>query len=234
MLLKQFPTDSSALNNLAVAYFFVLNFAKAQETGKRALELYPRNVLFRNNYALYAMYAGDFDAGHEAIRASAPRSRRQPVLQDLSAAGDCGHDQRPIRRAAKSYAQMANAGPAGASLASTALADLAVYRGHYAEAEEILKTGIQADTKANNTGGIAAKRIILAELYAATGRLPQARATLTDALTLGKSESILVPAARIFRSAKNTNEASDLAADLDNTLQTQNRAYAKIIDGNIG
>ena len=128
---------------------------------------------------------------------------------------------------------MANAGAEGASLASTALADLAVYRGRYGEAEELLKTGLEADTKAKNTAGIAAKRLILAEMYAATGRMPLALATLEQTLKLGRSESILVPSARLYVAARKIDEASDLAADLDNQLQTQARAYARIIDGNI-
>ena len=65
--------------------------------------------------------------------------------------------------------QMAKAGPEGASLASAGLADMAMYRGRYKEAEAILLAGIQADTKASNTAGVAAKRLMLAEVYAATG-----------------------------------------------------------------
>ena len=72
-LTELYPTDSSGLNNLGVAYFLVLNFPKALEAGRRALELYPKNVLFRSNYALYAMYAGDFAA---ATRES------EPLLKD--------------------------------------------------------------------------------------------------------------------------------------------------------
>jgi len=54
-----------------------------------------------------------------------------------------------------------------------------------------------------------------------------------DALKLGKSESIIVPAARLFLRAGKKDQAEELAADLDNQLQTQSRAYARIIDGNV-
>ena len=233
MLLKDYPTDSSGLNNLAVAYFLTLNFPKAKEAGKRTLDLYPRNVLFRNNYALYAMYAGDFEA---ARKESAPLLRdpgENPFYKIYLPPTIAAIMNGQFDDAVKSYQQMALAGPAGASLASTGLADLAVYRGRYREAEDILGAGIQADTKAKNTGGVAAKQVILAEIYAATGRMPLARTALAEALKLGRSELILVPAARLYANARNMNEASELAADLENTLQTQNRAYAKIIDGNI-
>ena len=41
---------------------------------------------------------------------------------------------------------------------------MAMYRGRYKEAEAILLAGIQADTKASNSAGVAAKRLMLAEV----------------------------------------------------------------------
>jgi eukaryotic-like serine/threonine-protein kinase len=233
MLIKQYPTDSSGLNNLAVAYFLVLDFPKALEAGRRVLELYPKNVLFRNNYALYAMYAGDF--------ATATRES-EPLLKDpgpnpffkiyLPPAISAAVNDRPDGAIAE-YQRMAQSGAEGASLASSGLADLAIYRGRYAEAEDILRAGIDEDSKSANSAGVAAKRMMQAEVYAATGRLPLAVSAVDEALKLGRSESILVPAARLYLSAGKLKEATDLAAALENTLQTQSRAYAKIIDGNI-
>jgi tetratricopeptide (TPR) repeat protein len=233
MLIKQYPTDSSGLNNLAVAYFLVLDFPKALEAGRRVVELYPKNVLFRNNYALYAMYAGDF--------ATATRES-EPLLKDpgpnpffkiyLPPAIAAAVNDQPDAAIAE-YQKMAQSGAEGASLATSGLADLAMYRGRYAEAEDILRTGITADSKSANSAGTAAKRMMLAEIYAATGRIPLAIGEVDAALKLGQSESILVPAARLYLSAGKFKEATDLAATLENTLQTQSRAYAKIIDGNI-
>jgi tetratricopeptide (TPR) repeat protein len=232
-LIKQYPTDSSGLNNLAVAYFLVLDFPKALEAGRRVLELYPKNVLFRNNYALYAMYAGDF--------ATATRES-EPLLKDpgpnpfykiylppaISAAVSDQTDA-----AIQEFRRMAQTGTEGASLASSGLADLAMYRGRYGEAEEILRAGIEADGQSGNSAGVAAKRMMVAEIYAATGRLPLAVSAVDETLKLGRSESVLVPAARLYLAAGKLKEATDLAAALENTLQTQSRAYAKIIDGGI-
>jgi eukaryotic-like serine/threonine-protein kinase len=233
MLIKQYPTDSSGLNNLGVAYFLVLDFPKALEAGRRVVELYPKNVIFRNNYALYAMYAGDFTT---ATRES------EPLLRDpgpnpffkiyLPPAIAAAVNDQPDPAIAE-YQRMARSGAEGASLATSGLADLAMYRGRYAEAEAILRAGIEADSKSANSAGTAAKRMMLAEIHAATGRVPLAIAEVDEALKLGQSESILVPAARLYLSAGKLKEATDLAASLENTLQTQSRAYAKIIDGNI-
>jgi len=233
MLIKQYPTDSSGLNNLAVAYFLVLDFPKALEAGRRVVELYPKNVIFRSNYALYAMYAGDF--------ATATRES-EPLVKDpgpnpffkiyLPPAMAAAVNDQPDAAIAE-YQKMAQSGAEGASLATSGLADLAMYRGRYAEAEGILRAGIAADSKSANSAGTAAKRIMLAEIHAATGRVPLAIGEVDEALKLGQSESILVPAARLYLSAGKLKEATDLAATLENTLQTQSRAYAKIIDGNI-
>ena len=233
MLIEQYPTDSSGLNNLGVAYFLVLDFPKALEAGRRVVELYPKNVIFRNNYALYAMYAGDFTT---ATRES------EPLLKDpgsnpffkiyLPPAIAAAVSDQPDAAIAE-YQRMARAGAEGASLATSGLADLAMYRGRYAEAEDILRAGIEADSKSANSAGTAAKRMMLAEIHAATGRVPLAIAEVDQALKLGQSESILVPAARLYLAAGKLKEATDLAATLENTLQTQSRAYAKIIDGNI-
>ena len=232
-LIKQYPTDSSGLNNLAVAYFMVLNFPKAQEMGRRVLQLYPKNVLFRNNLALYAMYAGDFAT---ATRESEPLLKdpgEHPFFKIYLPPAIAASVNGQFDAAAAAYAEMAKAGPEGASLASTGLADMAMYRGRYKEAEAILLAGLQTDTKASNTAGVAAKRLMLAEVYAATNRTPQALTAAAEALKLGRSESIIVPAARLYLAAGKKDQAEELAADLDNQLQTQSRAYARIIDGNL-
>ena len=169
-LIKHYPTDSSGLNNLAIAYFMVLNFPKAQEMGKRVLQLYPKNVLFRNNLALYAMYAGDFAT---ATRESEPLLKDpgdHPFFKIYLPPAIAATLNGQFDAAAAAYAAMAKAGPEGASLASAGLADMAMYRGRYKEAEAILLAGIQADAKASNTAGVAAKRLMLAEVYAATSR----------------------------------------------------------------
>jgi tetratricopeptide (TPR) repeat protein len=211
----------------------VLNFPKAQEMGKRVLQLYPKNVLFRNNLALYAMYAGDFAT---AARESEPLLKapgERPFYKIYIPPAITSTLNGQFDAAAAAYGEMAKAGPEGASLASAGLADMAMYRGRYKEAETILLAGIQSDAKANNTAGVAAKRLMLAEVYAATNRTPQALTATGEALKLGKSESIIVPAARLYLGAGKKEQAEQLAADLDNQLQTQSRAYARIIDGNL-
>src|SRR5262249_5074524 len=62
-LVTQYPADTAAIGNLAFAYFVKRDMPKALEWGRRAIEVYPKDVPRRNNYGLIAMYAGDFETG---------------------------------------------------------------------------------------------------------------------------------------------------------------------------
>ena len=51
-LVKLYPADGAAHNNLAISYFMTLNFQQALEEGKRVLDVYPEDIQFRANYAM--------------------------------------------------------------------------------------------------------------------------------------------------------------------------------------
>jgi len=230
-LVKLYPSDAIGHGNLGVAYFSLLDFKKGLEETRKAVQLYPRNAFFRNNYILAAMYGGEFPTGvkeAEAYIKEEPGYFKNYLPVAVGAMVEGRWDA-----ASQAYARMAASAPGGASLAAIGVADMAMYRGHYGEAERLLKQGIDADRKAHNTASLGAKLIGLAETYAATGRMPLALKTLDGALKLGLQETVMVPAARIYVQAGKSREAADVAAELDNSLQTQARAYAKIIDGNI-
>ena len=86
-LVNSYPADTGGHSNLAVAYFHLLDFGKALSEGKRAVEMYPKNVTFRDNYALYAMYAGYFAGGAaEAQKVIAENPRAGIPLRDRTIA----------------------------------------------------------------------------------------------------------------------------------------------------
>ena len=70
-LVKEFPADSSGLANLALAHFYLRDMKSAREFGQQASELSPRNVVQKNNLALFAMYSGDFEAAERIAREAA-------------------------------------------------------------------------------------------------------------------------------------------------------------------
>ena len=231
MLTKLSPYDARAHNNLAIAYFRTRNFARALEEGRKAVEIYKGNVNRRINVALYAMYASDFETATqqaEEVNKEAPGRYQTylPIAMGAIARSD-------FDAARQAYESMAQTDIEGASLAATGLADLAIYRGDYAAAEAILTDAIVRDREQKRTAGLTAKLIALAETYEATGRSALAMETAREAAGLSTKEAVLLPTALLLLRQRQSADAETLAADLDNQLQTQTRAYAKVIDGKV-
>src|SRR5439155_26139887 len=189
-----YPADRAGHSNLAIAHFFLRNFAKALEEGRRAVDLYPKNETFRSNIALYAMYAGDFEAAAREARSLIEQNPRFAKADLPFGVAALANDDPAAARDA--YDRMSKTGPFGASLANTGQADLARYEDRLHDAEAVLVEGVAADERSKNTAGLAAKLLVLADVYAATGAKKRSVDTVTRALKLGKDESIVVPAAR--------------------------------------
>ena len=129
------------------------------------------------------------------------------------------------------YAGMMKGETPGPSLAMMGLADLAMYRGDWAETERLLKDGIAGDEAVKDTLHRAAKLNALAEVYEAQGRTALAVSTAQSVLALGKSFEFVVPAARVLAHAGRKADAEAIADDLGNQLQPQTRAYAALVRG---
>jgi len=230
-LVKLYPADRAGHSNLALASFYTLDFSKALEEGRRALDIYPASLKYRNNYALYAMYAGRFDTAANEARLLLEKNPKFsdayfPLAVSQLVAGD--------RDGARdTYQRMAQAEASAASRATMGGADVAMYEARYAAAVAILTAGVADDEKTKNTEGLGSKYAALAEAYEALGRRPQAVAAARKAIAVGPLESTLLPAARVFIAAGDMDAAKALSTVLDKQLQTQTRAYAKIIDGEI-
>src|SRR5688500_14796644 len=69
-LVDKYPADTAALANLAVNRVYERKMAEAVELGNRAASIYPKNVIRRNNVALFMMYAGDFAGAEREARAT--------------------------------------------------------------------------------------------------------------------------------------------------------------------
>jgi tetratricopeptide (TPR) repeat protein/tRNA A-37 threonylcarbamoyl transferase component Bud32 len=230
-LVDKYPSDRIALNNLAVAWFYKLDFPKALDYGRRALEIYPRDLKFRNNYALFAMYASDFaTAETDAGRVLAGDRNYYRAYLPLAVAALANGNSVAARDA---YASMGKINARGASVASMGLADLALYEGRFSDAQTILKSGITEDEQIKNPAGMAVKQLALAEAYTAEGRTKPALDAVASALQLGREDAVLVPAARMLLAAGKESDARSIAEELGGRLQPKSRAYAKIIEGEI-
>jgi|RhiMethySRZTD1v2_1073278.scaffolds.fasta_scaffold02704_2 serine/threonine protein kinase/tetratricopeptide (TPR) repeat protein len=230
-LVKRYPADRAGHSNLAVAYFSLLNFSKAREEGQQAIQIYPKIPTLRNNFALFAMYAGDFaTASTEAAKVLAqdPKFSKAYLPVAVAALADGKADA-----AREAYTRMAATGTVGASLATLGLADVALYEGKAEEAIKLLEPSIDADIKARSTARAAAKLIALADAALSNRKADDARNAAASALKLDTSDATRVAAARILLRTDREADARKIAADLDRQINVGSRAYAKIIEGEI-
>jgi tetratricopeptide (TPR) repeat protein len=232
LLVTKYPADRYGRSNLALAYFFSLDMQKALEQGKQALDLAPKNLLIRNNYALYAMYAGQFDlAAAEAKAVLDQQSTYDSSYLPLAMAAIAKNDLATARAV---YGDLAKTGAPGASLATIGLADVALYEGRAKDAVTMLEAAIAADEKANNTAGVASKSVLLAEAYERLGQTANAVAAANAAMKAsnGRVEA-QVPAASVLLRLGQDKVAKTVASELSQKLQAQERAYGKILEGRI-
>src|SRR5574340_310968 len=109
---------------LAFAYYLQHDMDKAMQEGRRALDIYPKNVPYRNNVALYALYAGDFET--VAKESSQALSENPSYLKAHITLGLAQIGLGKLQDAEETYKKMEQVGPAGASFAASGLADLAL------------------------------------------------------------------------------------------------------------
>ncbi len=226
-LVAQYPADGAGHNNLAVAYFRGLQFGKAMEEGRRVRQIYPNSPLYRTNFALFAMYAGNF--------ALASDEARKLVVDGLAtydtylplAVGAIAEDK--LKEAREFYAQMAAVDEAGGSLAAIGLADMDLAQGLPAQALPRLQAGINTDRTQQNPAGIATKEIALADALGMQGDTKGAIAAARRALAIDRTEPQIVPATRWLIAGHDLDEAARLGQELDRRLEPQARAYGRMI-----
>jgi tetratricopeptide (TPR) repeat protein len=228
-LVDIYRADDAGHNNLAVLHFFNLNFAAALEEGAKALEIYPDMAIYRGNYALYAMYAGDFDVAVEQMQQLLETDPAYykgwlPIAMQALA-------NRDIDAAREAYRSMQQAGTDGAATALLGLADTAIFAGNFAEARELLEPGIEADIEAGSQYIAAAKLTAIADSYAAEGDFDAAAEAADKVLGVSRNEPWVVAAALHYIDAGRLDDAGVIADELTRELQPQSRAYGLMIRG---
>jgi tetratricopeptide (TPR) repeat protein len=227
-LVGRYPADNSGHANLAFASLMIGDLESAVTEGRKAIEIYPRNLLQRTNYAMYAMYNSEFKlAIDQSNLVLKDNPRFEYAILTLARAtlglGD-------IEGAHAAYARLRATSAFGASLAALGEADIAMYLGNNRAALPILEAGIAADLKAGETLDPRPKYVALAEAKLALGDRTGAAAAALKAADGSRQESVLVPAARTLIEVARHDEAEKIAAELENRLQRQTIAYARLID----
>jgi tetratricopeptide (TPR) repeat protein len=225
-LLKRYPADASGLNNLAIAYFETLNFPKAVEQGRRAVGVYPKNAVYRQNLALYLMYSGDYAAAAKEADLVVAQTAGLPKAYLPAAIAALAEGRADEARAA--YRRMSDSGPRGAQLAALGLADLALFEGNSQEAEDILRRRLAAADPGSKRDQALAT-VLLSEAYAAGGRLREAAAAARAALELGDFDDVAVPAATVLIGVNQDREAEAIAEKMQRQLPKRSRAFGNLL-----
>jgi eukaryotic-like serine/threonine-protein kinase len=229
-LVAQFPGDTTALNNLAVASWQSRDMVRALDLGRKASAIYPNNVLRRNNVALFAMYGGDFaTAEKEAVGVLAlnPDFAKAYFAMAMSqlATG------RPLE--AEATWQQLMGKPTGFDLAVQGRADLAVFEGRLADAARILEEAIAAPPQGRSPSAAARLLVSLAEVRELQGRAADAIRLSDNALATvnGSDTSIVLLAGLVLVKAGRAGQALELAGELARKIDPAARMNGKLLEG---
>jgi tetratricopeptide (TPR) repeat protein len=229
LLVKEYPADNMGHANLALSYVFARNLPRAMEEGKKATQIYPKNLLQRTNYATYAMYAGDFETARSEATAVLKENPKYEYARLTLALSTLARGSEAEAR--QEYSRLADVSALGRSLAAMGEADLEMYYGRHQAAIRILQAGIAIDEKENASFNAALKHVALAEAYLAIGDRGRAAAAAARAASLSDLESVLYPAARVLIANGRTDEAQRIADGMENVIQSQTRSYGRLIAG---
>ncbi|MFZ0319277.1 MAG: protein kinase [Candidatus Sulfotelmatobacter sp.] len=228
---KQFPADSAGIGNLALAEFYARNMTGAVEDERRVVAIYPDNVLYLNNYGLFAMYAGDFDI---AIRESERLLELNPGFEKAYICLGISQLARGNEAAAAdAYKKAAPLSVWGASAAAVGLADMALYQGRPDDALAILEPALKADLAAKDASRAAAKYVMQAEAWLMKGQNSKAIAAAERAVSGSTDESLLYPAAMVFLETGQIDKAMELSQKLSQRLEPDPGAYSKLIEAEV-
>ena len=90
-LIARYAADVVGHNQLALCSTQLRNMRRAVDEMRRVVEIVPKRAIFRDNLALYANYAGDFQTGEKEARRS-----REPDAYAAARPGVCPTRTRPV------------------------------------------------------------------------------------------------------------------------------------------
>jgi len=224
-LLERFPADTAAMANLAFAHFNRREFDTALDLGRKAAGVYS-TAITRTNVALYAMYAGEFDAAITEAAAALKINERHAKAHLALALAHLASG-----RTTEAIAAYERLQPLNASLAAIGMADVALYEGRTADAAAILEKGAAADAANGNRSAAARKLTALAHARWLQGRNADAVRLVQHAVKASSSFEVQVESAFVYLDLGMLREATALAAVLRASLRTDPQAYARVIDG---
>ena len=227
-LIKLAPTDTAGLSNLALTEFLSRNMPKALQMGLQTTKVFPKAVFYKNNAALYALYAGDFAAA-AALAASVleinpthPKAFLTTALSQL--ATDHAADT------AATYGRMQQLPGSAKWLAANGLADLAIYEGRLADAAALLDLAITDESNASRKARLV---VTLGDVRNLQGRPRDAVVQARQAVALSTDEGIAFLAGRVLNEAGQAAAALEIVTRLLKRYDAESLAMARVLEGEI-
>jgi len=225
-LVELFPADGGGHSNLAFAYLSMRRFDQAVASGGEAVTLDPNNVIKRMNYAMYAMYAGDFET---SIEESRNVLEQNPAFgyawftlgRSAMASGD-------FEAAQGAFTTLGSEGGMGSTLAPMGEADFEMLLGRHSRAVDVLTPAIEASESPFEQ---AAMLVALGEAHLALGDPDRGAEAARGATEASQHESVLYLAARVLLHAGDTDGMEAIAVQLEDKLQSQTAALAGLLRG---
>ena len=146
----------------------------------------PRGPWEHLNLAFFSSLAGDFQTGEREARTawgSVPGEWRSSILVKRN------WDQGKLSEASDTYHGLEKFGPEAHLWPQSALADLAMYQGHFSEQMKLLEQGANADLKAKTPESATNKFAALAYAQLLRGDSKAAVASAEKALANGQTLS---------------------------------------------
>jgi len=228
-LVSRYPAERVGQSNLASCLAELRELPKAVEAARRVVEIVPKSAFYRLNLSFLTSASGDFQAGAQEARAALELNPASEIGYLVLGEAQLGQGQ--LTQATDSYEKLEKLGESGASMAATALADLALYEGRFNDAVRILEQGATADLAANRPEGAANKFAALAYTQLCREQKGLAVKAAEKALANSQAVSTRFLAARIFVESGEVTKAQKLATSLGAELLAEPQAYAKIIEG---
>jgi tetratricopeptide (TPR) repeat protein len=228
-LVKQFPADSSGLSNLAVASWVHRDMTRALELGRKASAIYPNNVLRRNNVALFAMYAGEFETAEKEAAGVLELNKAFAKAYLVTALAQLGTG-RPAEAEA-TWQRLSGISATGRDFAAHGRADLAIYEGRLSDASRVLEEALASPPEGRSTSTTGRLLVTLAEVREMQGRAAEAVKLAADALAKSSEPSVALLAGRVFILAGREKRGLEIGADLERKLDAEPQMYGKLLAG---
>ena len=228
-LIKQYPADAAAYNNLALCATHLRNFKDSLEARVAARKLLPKRSVYSFNLAIDSTYAGKFATGEsEATVARELGSPLGPVALAFAhvALNRLQEARSTLEDLAKGTGTLASRGQAG-------LAELAAFQGRYADAVRLFEDGAKRiwQPRIRNAPLTSSRVSRMVRVGSRSeGRCASGRAAGTRAKPLAKIQFL---SGRMFAETGDLPRARKAMEALASQLQDEPVAMARVLEGNI-